>query len=702
MRSKEPNASTPSPRLFPRTRRRIAALPWFLRWPLRLTFHAALLTLALYAAFELIYGWLASRYDLADLSRMPARSIVFDAAGREIGRLHGEDRQPVPLSKVSPLFLQALLAREDDRFYSHHGFDLKGLARATYRRFTDGARQGASTITMQLARNSFGLTTDKSTHRKLLEIALARRIEAAFSKDQILELYVNRIFFGTGIHGIERASLSYFGKPAIALRIDEAAMLAAIIRGPNIFSPFRHYKAAVSGRNMVLDRMVTTGRLSPDAAVHAKNTTTAVLPEPPAPRASWALDAVRRDLSRFLDASDIEDGGLFIHTTIDSKLQAAAESILSSELNRIERLPGFSHQRRADFINSLANNPSATPAYLQGAVTIVENHSGAILASVGGRDSNHTSFNRAQLAKRQAGSVFKPFVYAAAISRGLLPASLLSDDPLQPGDIRSASDALFQPANADRSWRGLQRADWGLAQSRNTMAVRAGELAGIPAVRNTAINCGLGDPATDSAQLYLGNTGVILEDLVSAYSIFPNGGKRSRPYIIDHISDASGRLVFRSGIISTDALTPATAWLTSQMLVKVCQPGGTAPDIARSGLTGPVGGKTGTTDDSRDAWFVGFNPRVSCGIWIGLDNSSPIINGGSGSSLAAPVWSAIMRRAETSGYRGGSFRSPTIRTVALCPLSGRPAGPHCPGPLVRESLPADSIPAGSCPIHPNR
>ena len=671
-------------------------------WLRRTFLRTAGYLLAASAILALAYGWLASRYDLAALGRMPERSIVFDADGSEIGRIHGEDRTVVPLDRISPVFIQALLAREDDRFYQHHGVDLKGIARAIFRRFTDGAQQGASTISMQLARNGFDLTRQKSLHRKLLEIALTLRIEASLSKDQILEHYLNRIFFGTGLHGVERATQAYFGKPAISLTIDEAAMLAAIIRGPNRFSPFRHYEKAMSGRNMVLDRMVTTGRLRSDAAEAAKRTKTRVLPEPPPPRSSWAIDAVRRELARLLDSTDIAEGGLLIHTTINSRLQQATEASLATELARIESLPGYQHQSLAGFLRSLATHPGAEPAYLQSAAIVIDNSSGAILACTGGRDASHSSFNRALSARRAAGSTFKPFVYAAALENGLLPSTLLSDDPLKEGEIQSAHDPSFQPTNADQQSHGLQRADWGLARSRNTMAVRAGEFAGIDAVRETAHRCGLGDPASSSAQLYLGNTPVTLEQLTTAFTVFPRGGSRPRPFLIDRVTDSAGRLVFRSGTLSDSALRPGTAWLATNMLQLACQPGGTAAEIAAAQLSSPIGGKTGTTDSFHDAWFVGFNPAITCGVWIGLDQPAPIIANGYSNRLAVPAWIRIVRQAESLGLKGPRFPSTPLRRITLCTASGQPAGPLCRSGTLTETLPADSLPTGPCPLHPDR
>jgi membrane carboxypeptidase/penicillin-binding protein len=698
-----PRQSSSGPRLlpflFPGTRARIARWPWFCRWLVRGAVLGLVLAALTLLGLDLVYGSLASKYDMADLDRMPERTIVYDHQGREVARLHGQNRIVVKLSEVSPHFIEALLAREDNEFKKHGGVSWRGFARAVFRRFTDGAKQGASTITMQLANNSFNLGKEQSIHRKLLEIALTRRIEASYDKDKILEMYVNRIFFGTGIYGIERAAQAYFGKKAKDLTLDESAMLAAIIRGPNKFSPFRHYEVAVSGRNMVLDRMVHFNRLSEVESARTKLVKTKVLPQPQASRESWVMDAVGRELDRILDAGDIEDGGLKVYTTLDPKLQAAAEQVMEKELSRIERQPGYEHRTRAQFEKLLRTQPDADPDYLQGAIVVLDNATGATLAIVGGRDIDHSTWNRAMLSRRTAGSTFKPFVYAAAVERGLLPGTLINDGEIRPGDITTADDSGFRPYNSDRTFTGMQRADWGLAKSRNTMAVRVGEFAGMDAVLDVAERAGFGVIATRSAQLYLGNTGTTLESLTSGYSIFPNAGVRCRPFLIDRIEDNHGDLVFRSGVMNPEVIKPGAAWLTTMMLEKVCAPGGTASEVSGAGLVPPVAGKTGTTDDYRDAWFIGFNPRITCGVWVGLDDPERIIHRGYGSRLALPVWIEVMRNAQALGYRGGAWQSPPVRPVDICAASGAVAGPGCRGGKVRETLPEDSIPEGACPAH---
>lgn len=652
------------------------------------------------AGFELSYGVMARGYDLADLENIPERSLVFDVHGEVIGKLHGENRLVVKLADVAPAFVEALLAREDNRFFSHGGVDWKGVVRAVVRNVKDKkATQGASTLTMQLARNSFGLGAEKTLHRKLMEVALTRRIEAHRSKEEILELYVNRIYFGNSLYGIERAAEAYFGKHAKALDLGEAALLAGIIRGPNRFSPFRNAKGAQAQRDAVLDRMVATGRLDPADAAVAKARPMRIRPQRRTLRQeTYALDAVRRDLDVVLDQEEIEDGGLRIFTTIEPALQEAAQASVEARLAAVERTPGYRHQTREDYSKATAAGSEVPPEYLQGAVMVIENRTGAIRAVVGGRDFSQSAYNRALLAKRQVGSTFKPFVYAAGIEfAGLLPECLVSDAALEPADIRSA-EGFFSPRNSDGTFTGMQPVEFGLIKSRNTMAVRVGERAGIDHVLQLADTAGIKEIPSRSPQVYLGNLGATLKSMTSAFSLFPNEGRRCRPYVIDRIEDAHGGILFRSGTMEYEVVSPGTAWLVTGMLEKVVRPGGTAAAVHHLGLHSPTAGKTGTTDDYHDAWFIGSTPKLTCGVWVGLDDPERIVGQGYGGRLAVPIWGDVMKQAEVSGSSGGAFPKPALTGVAICRISGLLATDRC-GNTVRVDLPEDRAPAAACSLH---
>lgn len=668
--------------------RRTARLPRWRRLAARSALVFLLAGLLAATSLWLTYSSLARGYPLEKVGRMPERSVVVDLKGREMGRLHGQNRVIIPLDKVSPHFIEALLAREDNRFYRHNGVDFHGLARALVRNVRDRSfTQGASTLTMQLARSSFNLS-GKTLHRKLLEVAVARRIERRMSKDQILELYVNRIFFGTGIYGVERASQVYFGKPAADLTLDEAAMLAAIIRGPNRFSPFRNYEVALSGRNMVLDRMVLQGRITEAQAAEARQRQTSVQDAPTiSAQESYALDAVRRDLDRLLDAENEEDGGLTIYTTIDLDLQEAAEKAVNERLTEVEKSKGYPHPTRAAIVGAASGAfESTSPGYLQGAVIVFNNATGATLAVVGGRNFQESPFNRALLARRQVGSTFKPFVYTAAFQSGLFPTTLLSDGPVEIGG--------WKPKNSDGEFRGMQPAEYGLYKSRNTMTVRAGQIAGVERVAELAERVGLGHVENPSPQIFIGNLDATLAAITSAYTAFPNGGVRCRPYVIERIENREGSVIFRSGVQTVPVLSPGASWCVTQALQKVLSPQGTGASARRLGFKRSAAGKTGTTDDYKDAWFIGYDERITCGVWAGMDQPEKIMAQGYGSRVALPIWADVMKAAEKLNHSGGDPLPdvPTAR-ADLCRVSGLVATGGCraAGAAVSAETPVDLL-----------
>jgi penicillin-binding protein 1A len=344
------------------------------------------------------YGFWASTFDMRQIREMAERSAVFDVDGKLYSRLQGENRVTVKLGEVSPHFVKALLAREDARFYQHRGVDPIGIARALVRNVTHGsAKEGASTLTQQLARNSYpkGLGSRKSIHRKLLEAFVAARIEQNFSKDEILEAYVNRIYFGATVYGIETASQTYFGKPAAQLSLGEAALLAGIIRAPSHFSPFKNLKGALAQRDVVLARMAKLGKVTEGEADKAKDGAIALAKKRPfAAQENYAMDLVIRELDELLTDAQKENGGMKIYTTIDPGLQKKAEETLDAELRKIEARPGYKHPKKADF-TAAAKAAQEAPPYLQGALVVIDNASGGIRALVGGRDFSESQYNRA-------------------------------------------------------------------------------------------------------------------------------------------------------------------------------------------------------------------------------------------------------------------------------------------------------------------
>jgi penicillin-binding protein 1A len=656
--------------------------------------------LSVILAVCLVYGFWASVFDLNQVKEMAERSTVLDMDGKVYSRLQGENRVTVKMAEVSPDFVKALLAREDARFRKHRGVDPIGIARALVRNIGRGStREGASTLTQQLARNSFPLG-GRNIHRKILEAFVALRMEQHFTKDEILEAYMNRIYFGSGVYGIETASLAYFGKSAKDLKLGEAAMIAGIIRAPTYFSPFRNLKGALNQRNQVLERMAKLEAITPQQCEAGKSAPlTLAKRKTISTQENYAMDAVRRELDLLLTDEQRGDGGLKIYTTIDPALQRTAQAALDSELTKVEQRPGYKHPRRADFSAEAKAQQLNTP-YLQGSLVAIDNKSGAIRALVGGRDFKESPYNRAiqPEAARQVGSTFKPFVFAAAFQRGMLPGTRIDDGPIERGEVRAAAN--WTPENSDGTYKGIMRAEEGLILSRNTMSVRVGERAGLDSITRLASACGI-EGVPQRPAVYLGTFEQTVGDLTAAYTVFANNGVRRQSYIIERIDDSDGETVYRSAHIQTRALEPGVAWLTTQAMQKVMERG-TAAASKTMGFSKPAAGKTGTTNDFRDAWFVGFTSALTCGVWVGLDQPETIVNKGYGSALALPVWVAVMNAASQQRYPAQALRSPEpTRKVTVCAVSNELATSGCDhaGAAYSVELPESRIPQDLCGTH---
>lgn len=648
----------------------------------------------------------AAKFDLTVVGRIPMETRVLGGGGEQMGYLHGEEvGMPVPLEQISPHFLNALIAREDSRFYDHGGVDYVGLVRAWLRNFKEKRlAQGASTITMQLTRMTF-LLTEKSYKRKLLEMALARRIENHFSKDEILHQYVNRVFLGTGMNGVEQAAQGYFGKPASDLNLSEAAMIAGIIRAPNGFSPFRHPDASLREMRTTLARMVDEGTIEAEEAEAARVVVPQVLSQDrwlqllaansKVTQRSYVMDMIERKLDELLPEFSAT-GGLTVWTTFDMRVQEVAERAMENGLRSIEALGGYSHPRIGSHIDG-------DPRYLQGACVVLENGSGALRAVVGGRQYGHSAFNRTLQSNRQAGSVFKPLVYGTAFEMGMFPGTLISDAEIQPGEI-DWDNSGWNPTNSDGIFNGELPAEEGLIRSRNTMSVRVGEWAGIENVLNMMEHAGIGeaDDITPRAPIYIGTIGASVLDLTSAYSIFAKEGIRYEPYYIESVVDRDGTVLYTHEITNYRVLSSGAAWITSNILKRAVEEGGTGAELRKLGFQAPAGGKTGTTNDFFDAWFVGYSSRLTAGVWVGLDQPETIIKGAYGGKVAVPIWKDIMTGAGAIGYEFGEFAQPEeVISMNLCRQSGKLATEACEahGSVYVEKVPHDLIPREFCEEH---
>lgn len=615
-----------------------------------------------------VYSVWASRLDLARVQQIRERSTVFDRDGKPYGRLAGdENRLVVPLSKVSPLFINALLAREDSRFYKHLGVDPFGILRAALRNLVSrSAAQGASTLTQQLARNSFPLG-GKNLHRKILEAFVALRMEKYFSKREILEHYVNRIYLGAGVYGIETASQAYFNKHASELSLGEAAMLAGIIRGPSRFSPQANFEGALRERDTVLERMTKLEFITAAEAEAARQNPIAlhnkrrlVVQE------NYAMDAVVRELARVLSEDQLGESGLQIYTSIDPVLQETAQTGLNAHLTKIEATPKYNHPQKADFTRE-AREAELEPTYLQGAVVVLDNRNAAIRALVGGREYLDSRFNRALLAERPIGSTFKPFVYLAAFGRGMSPQDTFSDGPIQRGEVRSNPN--WSPQNSDGTFKGSMSAEDGLIQSRNTVTVRVGEAAGLQEVWRVAAAVGL-EKMPKKPSAYLGAFEASLLRVTNAYAVLASGGRLRQPFLIERVLDSDGAVLYRAPSASKAVLQPGACAMITNVLTKVLDRG-TAASARAAGFRKPAAGKTGTTDDYKDAWFVGYTSTLTAGVWVGFDKPQRTVAQGYGATMALPVWIEVMNAAPESRYPAGSLRAlgevPVLQTPPAAP-----------------------------------
>lgn len=622
------------------------------RW-LRAAFLCTLTAAAAASVIALYYMVRASRYDLADVEKIPERTAIYDCRGNLYARLAGENRIVIAFDAIPHNFLNALLAREDTRFYRHFGVDPIGIGRAVLRNLLHrGVREGGSTVTQQLALNTFlGGRHVRTLDRKLLEAFLAFRIEENFTKHQILEHYANRIYFGSGMYGLETACQAYFGKPAKAITLGEAAMLAGMIRSPNRLNPITNPEAAARARNQVLNRMTALEMIRPEDAAKAKaEPVSTAAPRTLPLQENYAMDAVRIALDAVLTDEQIDEGGLRVFTSLDPDLQSAAEAGLEKTLLAIESRPGYPHPTRSAW--QPTSNGDPTP-YLQGAVLVLDNATGGIRAIVGGRDYRQSRFNRALHSPRQVGSTFKPFVFAAALANGMDIGRKLDDGPIRPGEVKGAPG--WSPGNADGTFKGSMSAAEGLIQSRNTIAVRVGEIAGLHEVRRIASQVGLG-VIPRQPSICLGSFEATLKDLVSAYTAFPNDGVRRTPYIIERIEDGEGNVLYRAKRQSLPAF-PKNVAASINVTLQAALERGTASAASAYGFKRPAAGKTGTTNNYRDAWFCGYSSSLTCGVWVGLDRPQTIIEKGYGATLALPVWCHVMNAADPKRYPFRSFGS---------------------------------------------
>jgi penicillin-binding protein 1A len=665
------------------------------------------------AGLMLVYSVDLPQIDQLEHYQPIATTQLYDIHGRIIGSFALERRTPVGYNDFSPLLRQAVISTEDRDFESHWGVNLFRVAGAAWHDIVSkGRAQGASTLTMQLARNLF-LTNQRTLSRKLQEVFLSLQIEHRFTKQQIFTLYGNQIYLGSGVYGFEAGAEYYFSKHASDLTLPEAAMLAGLPKGPAEFSPILNPERALARRNLVIDSMLEDGTIPVTQADAARSAPLGLHIEPPPNSvAPWFVEEVRQELSRRFGSQEVHTGGLRVYTTMDLDFQQAANQAVLDGLAAYERSRGW----RGHLLNVIAGGyavegfshpdwtlPPAPGTYIhavvagvlpwqvtarigdrtliltpadwswtgfatadkflqvgdiiyvkivgadndsgdllrgtleedsgaQGALLAMDNTSGDVLALIGGRDFNLSQFDRATQAQRQTGSSFKPYVYTAAVEDGLTPQDTIVDRPVSFG--------TYVPHNYDGRFLGRISLLKAFADSRNIPALELAQRVGIEKVIRTARRFGITTDIPPYLPIALGSADVTLEQQVAAYSVFPNDGLRVAPHLIRRVVAADGAPLFEETPDVTEAINQKTA-RTMMVFLRGVINSGTAASLAA--LHYPLGGKTGTTNDFTDAWFVGFSPSVSCGVWVGYDNRDSLGDKETGARVALPIWTDFMK-----------------------------------------------------------
>jgi 1A family penicillin-binding protein len=669
----------------------------------------------------------ATTFDLSKLEQMESASVILDRNNKIFGQIYVENRETIPFDQIPRDLMNAVVSVEDAKFYQHHGYAISGILRATLKNILAGhVRQGASTITQQLARNSFALK-GKTFRRKLLEIFVARRIEDNFNKQKIIELYLNRIYFGGGLYGVEAAARGYFGKPARQMTLDECATLAGLIKSPNRLSPWSDKGASRDARNYALTRMRDLGYIDDAQFVAAQSQDLVVGNRQNAKGQNYAVDYIRQQVINAVGWNRAMNEGFRIHTTIDGDLQKVAEESLRRSLDKAEQHPGYDHQTYAEYAASFrAAKANATassqppPEYLQGAVIGLNNETGGILVLVGGRDFEHNQYDRALQAKRPAGTAMLPFVYATAFEQGMFPGTLVEDTPLDNRAVMIGGTTgilgEWGPESADNRYEGVITARQALAKSKNGAAVRLGMDAGLDEVLQICRTAGFRSALRPYPATLLGSSEVTLAELALAYTIFPNGGWRvDAPHILDRIEEKDGTVVWDAAHESTNqtVIKPETAYEVHSCLVDALESGTGKTARSEFGLNKfPAAGKTGTSYDFNDALFAGYDSNFTCAVWAGFDKPQKIYRGAFGRELALPVWVDVMNAAAAHHPPKEIKRPAGLKDVEICYRSGMLATDKCydtikgaSGDLIQKrttdmeiATPAQ-MPTESCNIH---
>jgi 1A family penicillin-binding protein len=643
-----------------------------------------------------VWGWIAIRgvigfaaeldraTDLAQTAARAQSTIVMDRHGRPAFEFYAERRVDVSIGEVARAMVNAIVAVEDRRFYSHRGLDPVRIVGAAVRNVrARRIREGGSTVTQQLVR-ARQLSPVRTFDRKFREAMIALRLERRYTKAQILEEYLNTVYFGEGYYGVESAARGYFGKPASQLTLPEAALLAALVKAPSIYSPRVSAERAIKRRNLVL-RLMREQQLISEVDLHAAvreplpaSSRDAEFPASSATNdgGEYFREEIRRRLMAKFGRERVLRGGLRVYTSYDPNLQRSAEQAIRSRIEEI----GKNRKRARD---------------LQGSLVALDPRTGDVLALVGGRSFDESPFNRATQSHRQAGSAFKPVIFAAALERGYAPGSMVRglDVPIDDG----RGESWLPRGEHEESEYTLRSA---LKVSSNRAAAQLLQEVGVATAVSYAHRLGIASVLPEVPSLALGTGEVTLLELTAAYGSFANQGVLATPRFITRVEDTEGTLLWSAPVDARRAISQTNAFLMSSMLADVVS-GGTAASARASGFRLPAAGKTGTTNDFTDAWFVGYTPNLVAGVWFGLDTPAPIMSRGFAGVVAVPAWARFMKAA-TTGAKPDWYAVPTdVEKVTICRISGARAADRCryaPAPDVFDGVPSGASSSWLSPV----
>ncbi|BCX47272.1 penicillin-binding protein 1A [Haloferula helveola] len=681
----------------------------------------------------------AETYDLDKINEVEVPSIILGRDGGEIGRIFVQNRSVITVAEIPENFIDALRAGEDKRFYKHEGLDYIGIIRAAKDWVSEReAVSGASTITQQLARGAYALEAERhergesGIERKLVEAFLAMRIEKRYSKPEILEFYLNRIYFGSGYYGIRSASLGYFGKEPKDLSDLECATIVGLIKNPTGLSPLNDKDACLVARNMVVKRMANLGAISEAEAARLAAKPIELNPKPLRRGTTHVYERIADEIRKLLGEEGLAAGGLVIRTSIDSRIQRTAESKLETALKKAEAHPGYKHPKHGE----VAKGSEAAKEYLQGAVLMVDHNTGGVIAHVGGRDYAEVPFDVIELGRRPLGTAFHPILYSAALEAGMTPATPVEDEPMDNRAVmvggREGILGEWGMETTTPRYEGNVTLRRALEASKIAASVRVANEVGLGKVVEQSRAFGLPMPEDVELlpRLALGWESASLKQAVRAYAAFARGGTTgpNRVWYVDSIRDADGTVRFERPPLKAEtarAVSDATAFQVHSILQGGMQRGSAAglletlDEVPFNGA-----GKPGTTHDFSDNWFLGYNGRVTCGVWVGfLDAGRSIYEGAFARDLAMPVWAATMNAAGKD-FGGRSIPQPiSVVEAEVCRVSGELSTPYCyesveePGTgqlrsrpagireyfrKGTEKLPFCSVHSGSAPVNPGR